>query len=75
MGADVSHAWPSVFVPDAGWLDFDPTNDRLVGDRYVTNAFGRDYGDVSPLKGVIYTESKRKELHVSVDVAPVESTV
>jgi transglutaminase-like putative cysteine protease len=75
VGADVSHAWPSVFVPDAGWLDFDPTNDRLVGDRYVTNAFGRDYGDVSPLKGVIYTESKRKELHVSVDVAPVESTV
>ncbi len=73
VGADVSHAWPSVFVPDAGWVDFDPTNDRLVSDRYVTNAYGRDYGDVSPLKGVIYTESKRSELHVSVDVAPVET--
>lgn len=72
VGADVSHAWPSVFVPDAGWVDFDPTNDRFVSDRYVTNAFGRDYGDVSPLKGVIYTESKKSELHVSVDVAPVE---
>lgn len=72
VGADVSHAWPSVFVPDAGWVDFDPTNDRFVSDRYVTNAVGRDYGDVSPLKGVIYTESTRSELHVSVDVAPVE---
>lgn len=74
VGADVSHAWPSVFVPDAGWLDFDPTNDRLVSDRYVTNAYGRDYSDVSPLKGVIFTESRRNELHVSVDVARVEST-
>jgi transglutaminase-like putative cysteine protease len=72
VGADVSHAWPSVFVPDAGWVDFDPTNDCLVSDRYITNAYGRDYGDVSPLKGVIYTESKRHELRVSVDVAPLE---
>lgn len=72
VGADVSHAWPSVFVPDAGWVDFDPTNDQFVSDRYVTNAFGRDYSDVSPLKGVLYTESKRSELHVSVDVATVE---
>lgn len=72
VGADVSHAWPSVFVPDAGWIDFDPTNDCFVSDRYITNAYGRDYGDVSPLKGVIYTESKHHELHVSVDVAPLE---
>jgi transglutaminase-like putative cysteine protease len=72
VGADVSHAWPSVFVPDAGWVDFDPTNDCFVSDRYITNAYGRDYGDVSPLKGVIYTESKRHELLVSVDVAPLE---
>ena len=54
VGADVSHAWASVFVPDAGWVDLDPTNNRFVSDRYVTNAFGRDYGDVSPMKGVIY---------------------
>jgi transglutaminase-like putative cysteine protease len=72
VGADVSHAWASVFVPDAGWVDVDPTNDRFVSDRYVTTACGRDYGDVSPLKGVIYTESKKHELHVSVDVGPLE---
>jgi transglutaminase-like putative cysteine protease len=68
VGADVSHAWASVFVPDAGWVDFDPTNNRFVSDRYITNAYGRDYGDVSPLKGIIFTESKKNELHVSVDV-------
>jgi transglutaminase-like putative cysteine protease len=68
VGADVSHAWASVFVPDAGWVDFDPTNNRFVSDRYVTNAYGRDYGDVSPLKGIIFTESKKNELRVSVDV-------
>jgi transglutaminase-like putative cysteine protease len=72
VGADVSHAWASVFVPDAGWVDVDPTNDRFVTDRYVTTACGRDYGDVSPLKGVIYTESKKHELHVSVDMSPLE---
>ena len=72
VGADVSHAWASVFVPDAGWVDLDPTNDRFVSDRYVTTACGRDYGDVSPLKGVIYTKSKKNELEVSVDVAPLD---
>ncbi|MGO9876356.1 MAG: transglutaminase family protein [Acidimicrobiia bacterium] len=73
VGADVSHAWASVFVPDAGWVDLDPTNNRFVSDRYVTNAIGRDYGDVSPLKGVIYTESMKNELQVSVDVVPLEA--
>jgi transglutaminase-like putative cysteine protease len=72
VGADVSHAWASVFVPEAGWVDLDPTNNQFVTDRYVTTACGRDYGDVSPLKGVIYTESKKNKLHVSVDVAPVD---
>ena len=75
IGADVSHAWASVFVPDAGWVDLDPTNNRFVSDHYVTNAFGRDYGDVSPLKGVIYTESMKNELHVSVDVTPLDAPV
>lgn len=73
VGADVSHAWASVFVPDAGWIDIDPTNDQLVSNRYVVTAFGRDYGDVSPLTGVIYTDSKKNELHVSVDVAPLDA--
>jgi transglutaminase-like putative cysteine protease len=74
VGGDVSHAWASVFVPDAGWVDLDPTNDRFVSDHYVTNAVGRDYGDVSPLKGVIFTESMKNELHVSVDMTPVDAT-
>jgi transglutaminase-like putative cysteine protease len=68
IGADVSHAWASAFVPWAGWIDLDPTNNRFVTDRYVTTAWGRDYDDVPPLKGVIYTESTENELHVSVDV-------
>jgi transglutaminase-like putative cysteine protease len=72
IGADVSHAWASVFVPDAGWVDVDPTNDRFVSDRYVTTACGRDYRDVSPLKGVIYTRSKMNKLHVSVDVTQID---
>jgi transglutaminase-like putative cysteine protease len=75
VGGDVSHAWASVFVPDAGWVDLDPTNNRFVSDRYVINAFGRDYGDVSPLRGVIYTESMKNKLEVSVDVAPLEAAV
>ena len=70
VGADVSHAWASAFVPGAGWVDFDPTNDQFVNDRYVTTAWGRDYRDVSPVKGVIYTESKSDEMEVSVDVMP-----
>ena len=72
VGADVSHAWASAFVPGAGWIDLDPTNDQFVTDRYVTTAWGRDYRDVSPVKGVIYTESKKDEMEVSVDVARID---
>ena len=71
QGADVSHAWVGVYVPGLGWVDLDPTNDQFVDDRYVTVAWGRDYGDVPPLKGVIFTESESHELTVTVDVAPV----
>jgi transglutaminase-like putative cysteine protease len=71
QGADVSHAWMSAYLPDAGWIDIDPTNDQLVSDRYVTTAWGRDYGDVPPLKGVIYTESSMNELRVQVDVLAI----
>jgi len=74
VGADVSHAWASMFVPGAGWVDFDPTNDQFVTDRYVTTAWGRDYRDVAPVKGVIYTESKSDEMHVSVDVLRVDES-
>jgi transglutaminase-like putative cysteine protease len=71
-GADVSHAWVSVYVPGAGWADVDPTNDQLVNDRYVTTAWGRDYTDVPPLKGVIFTQGDVQDLRVSVDVVPVD---
>lgn len=54
VGADASHAWFAVFDPAAGWVDFDPTNDQVVGDRHVTTAWGRDYADVTPLKGVVF---------------------
>jgi transglutaminase-like putative cysteine protease len=71
IGADVSHAWVSVHLPEAGWIDLDPTNDRLVNDRYVTTAYGRDYSDVPPVNGVIYTDGKTKSLEVRVDVTAV----
>ena len=67
QGADVSHAWFAVYVPDAGWVDFDPTNDVLPTDRHVTTAWGRDYGDVAPLKGVIFGGGPHT-LEVSVDM-------
>jgi transglutaminase-like putative cysteine protease len=67
-GVDGSHAWLSVLIPDAGWLDVDPTNDQLVTSRYVVTAYGRDYNDVPPLNGVIYTEGKTDSLRVLVDV-------
>jgi transglutaminase-like putative cysteine protease len=79
VGADASHAWVAVWLPghlDGGsgeWLALDPTNDQWVNDRYVTVAWGRDYGDVPPVKGVIFTEATTSTLEVSVDVAPVSS--
>lgn len=71
VGADVSHAWASVLLPDVGWIDFDPTNDTFVDARYVTVAWGRDYRDVTPVKGVVYTSGGRTQLKVTVDVTRV----
>lgn len=71
VGADATHAWAAVWIPNGGWLAVDPTNDQWVNDRYVTVAWGRDYGDVPPVKGVIFTEAKTSTLKVEVDVAPV----
>jgi transglutaminase-like putative cysteine protease len=53
VGADASHAWVSVYAPPFGWIDLDPTNGILVGKDHITLAWGRDFGDVSPLRGVI----------------------
>jgi len=69
-GADASHAWLSLYCGEAGWIDLDPTNDRLVDEHYVTLAFGRDYGDVSPIKGVILGGGAHT-VEVGVDVEPL----
>ncbi|GAA3215505.1 transglutaminase family protein [Microbacterium terregens] len=75
VGADASHAWVAAWLPGSDqWLAFDPTNDQWVSDRHVTVAWGRDYGDVPPVKGVIFTEAKNSTLRVSVDVAPLEDS-
>lgn len=72
VGVDASHAWLSVYVPSTGWLDLDPTNDRVPNERYITTAWGRDYADVTPLKGVVFSSAKKQKLDVSVDVARLE---
>ena len=72
VGVDATHAWLSVFVPGSGWLDVDPTNDQVPDDRYITTAWGRDYGDVTPLKGVVFNDGGDQELTVAVDVERLE---
>jgi transglutaminase-like putative cysteine protease len=67
VGADASHAWVSVFCPPYGWVDFDPTNDVRVGTDHIVIAWGRDFGDVSPLRGVI-VGGGRHRLSVRVSV-------
>ncbi|MFH2131602.1 MAG: transglutaminase family protein [bacterium] len=68
IGADASHAWLSVFIPDAGWVDLDPTNNLIPGERHITVAWGRDYGDVTPVKGVVMGGGTHT-LSVMVDVS------
>jgi transglutaminase-like putative cysteine protease len=68
IGADASHAWISIYVPDAGWVDLDPTNDLMPGENHITLAWGRDYGDVTPVKGVVMGGGIHT-LSVSVDVS------
>ena len=71
-GADASHAWLSVYLPQLGWVDFDPTNNQIPADQHITIAWGRDYSDVTPLKGVVFG-SGTHELSVSVDCQRVLS--
>ena len=68
IGSDASHAWVSVYIPDHGWLDFDPTNNLLAAESHVTLAWGRDYGDVAPVKGVVMGGGRHR-LAVKVDVS------
>jgi transglutaminase-like putative cysteine protease len=67
IGADATHAWVSLYVPDAGWIDYDPTNLLMPGPQHITLAWGRDFSDVSPLRGVLYGGGTQK-LKVEVDV-------
>ncbi|CAN5179120.1 hypothetical protein BH11BAC6_BH11BAC6_17270 [soil metagenome] len=67
VGIDASHAWFAVYIPNAGWIDFDPTNNIVPGDQHITIGWGRDYNDIAPLKGIILSSGKHN-LKVSVDV-------
>ena len=70
IGADASHCWVSVFSPELGWIDIDPTNGCFVDDEHITVAWGRDYQDVTPVKGVILGGGGQS-ITVSVDVESV----
>lgn len=70
VGVDASHAWFALYVPNAGWLEFDPTNNQVPGLQHITIGWGRDYADITPLKGVIVSSGAHK-LDVSVDVRRV----
>jgi transglutaminase-like putative cysteine protease len=73
IGADASHAWCSVWSPRHGWIDADPTNDQFPPERHVTVAWGRDYADVTPVRGVVIGPAAHQSLDVSVDVARLDT--
>ena len=75
VGADASHAWFSVYAPNTGWCDFDPTNDTAASDQHITVGWGRDYSDVAPLKGVLFGNGEEQQLAVSVDVQRMDGPV
>lgn len=72
FGVDATHAWAAVWTGET-WLGLDPTNDQFVDERYITVAWGRDYADIPPLRGIIYTDSEYSVIEVSVDVAPLDA--
>lgn len=67
VGADASHAWFSLYIPNMGWTDFDPTNNCIVSDQHITVGWGRDYADIAPFEGIILSSGSH-DLSVSVDV-------
>ena len=79
IGIDATHAWAAVWTPQRPgrfeWLGLDPTNDQLVDERYIIVGRGRDYADVPPLRGIIYTDSEHSVIDVAVDVVPFEGDV
>jgi transglutaminase-like putative cysteine protease len=70
MGVDASHAWVAAFLPGHGWVEFDPTNDQLADRRYITLAWGADFADVAPLRGVILGGGFMQDMQVEVSVIP-----
>ncbi|HNX05838.1 MAG TPA: transglutaminase family protein [Opitutales bacterium] len=72
VGVDASHAWISIFIPQIGWVDLDPTNNCLVQDDHITVARGRDYGDVSLIRGSILGGGAQT-IRVAVTVEPLAS--
>ena len=74
IGADASHAWVSVFCPELGWIDFDPTNNCLVQCEHITLGWGRDFSDVTPMRGIVLGGGKHK-LSVKVTVTPLSLAV
>lgn len=70
VGADASHAWVAAYIPEYGWVEFDPTNNIFVRDQHITLATGRDYGDVAPVRGVVYSEGAQ-QMETSVDVTRI----
>lgn len=72
VGADASHAWFAIYSPGEGWFEFDPTNDNVPGEQHITTAWGRDYSDVTPVRGVIFDGGDSQVLTVSVDVQRLE---
>ena len=69
VGADASHAWFAVYSPGDGWYEFDPTNNNMPSGQHIVTAWGRDYADVTPLRGVVFDGGGEQTLEVSVDVA------
>jgi transglutaminase-like putative cysteine protease len=70
VGADASHAWVAAYIPDYGWVDFDPTNGVIPNGEHITIGWGRDYDDISPVEGII-TGGHRHTLSFSVDVETI----
>lgn len=72
VGADATHAWLAYFCPEEGWVEFDPTNNTMAKTQHIVTALGRDYFDVTPVKGVIFGGGETPTLKVSVDVSRIE---
>jgi transglutaminase-like putative cysteine protease len=66
-GSDASHAWISVYIPEMGWCEFDPTNNMVPSFQHIVTAYGRDFSDISPLRGIIFSSGSHK-VKVEVDV-------